>query len=84
MKNKTMHRSNYTYKIGSNYLFITDLNIGGKSVTNDIENVLDDISKELNISLDNFKILYMESDGVVDGILTSNGEFKDFKNYSCR
>jgi hypothetical protein len=72
-----MARSKYNYIIDGNFIFITDLN-GAMSVTNDIENVLSEISKDLNTSMDNFKIVYQDSYGDIDGIKTINGSFKGF------
>lgn len=72
-----MFRSKYSYQIDSGYLFITDLN-GDKSVTNDIEEVLAELTDTLKTSMDNYKILYSDSIGVVDGVKTENGLFKDF------
>ena len=73
-----MKRSNYKYTIDGNIIFIEDLNLGSISVTNDIENVISDISKEMNTSMDNFKVIYKDSDGVIDGIVTDKGMFDKF------
>ena len=73
-----MNRSKYEWRIDGGYIFITDLNQGGKSVTNDIENVLDDITKEMNTTMDNYIIFYQDTDYNVDGVKTKNGKFDSF------
>jgi len=71
-------RSNYTFSIIGNILFIEDLN-GAVSVTNDIENVLEFIQQnQLSPPIDSYDVIYRDSDGIIDGILTRDGEFKDF------
>ena len=72
------NRSDYKYQLDHNILFIEDLNFGNKSVTNDIENILEDISEELDTSMDNYRIMYKDSQGVIDGIYTKDGKFYDF------
>ena len=74
-----MFRSKYTYTIDGNYLFIVDIGDGEKSVTNDIEEVLIDLTIELKTSMDNFIILYKDTEGRVDRVETKNGEFISFK-----
>lgn len=74
-------KSNFTYKIEGNILFIEDLNLGGKSVTNDIENVIESIGNELrptDISINDLKVMYRDSDGTIDGIKTKSGSFEGF------
>lgn len=59
------NRSEYDYGIEGDVVWIRD--IGElKSVTNDMENVLADISKEHDISRK--KIMYLDSDKVWDGV----------------
>jgi hypothetical protein len=70
--------ADFKYQIDGRVLFIEDLNLGNKSVTNDIENVLDKISKELNTSVSNFDIIYKDSTGTIDGVVTKNNQFVDF------
>lgn len=68
---------NYIYIEDGDIILIEDTGIG-KSVTNDIENILTDIScrgKEMK----NYKVIYRDSDGIIDGIkLDEFGNFKDF------
>lgn len=68
-------RSDYDYRIDDNILAIEDLN-GFKSVTNDIENILNDIIKAEQLNIWNFKIMYKDSMGIWDGIkITSVNSF---------
>ena len=71
-------KSDYQYQIDGRVLFIMDLDCGRKSVTNDIENVLADITEKENTSMDNFDIIYRDSDGNIDGVYTKNGEYSSF------
>ena len=71
-----MKKSIYKYQIDVRVLFIEDM--GGVSVTNNIENILEEISRELLTSVSDFDIIYRDSSGVIDGIHTHNGEFKNF------
>jgi hypothetical protein len=68
--------SDYNYRIteaqGRNVILIEDLNLGGKSVTNDIENVVSTISKTEGIDTKDYMIVYRDSMGIWDGW---NGDF---------
>ncbi len=71
-------RSNYTYFIDGNILFIEDIGLR-KSVTNDIENVLEDLTKELNTSMFNFRVIYRDSYGRIDqALVNKDGKFRGF------
>ena len=67
-------RSEYEYGIDGNILYITDLN-GMKSVTNDIENVLADITPEV---YQGKLIMYKDSQGIWDGIRYENNHIEFF------
>lgn len=56
-----MKRADYIYKISDRLVEITDLNLGGISVTNDAENVLTEINSEENI--ENLAVIYKDSEG---------------------
>ena len=79
-------RAYFEYEIenhkGVNIIAIIDLNTG-MSVTNDAENVCEYISKEAGIDLNNYKILYKDSDGYLDGI-KYNGVGRDVSFYPIR
>lgn len=60
-------RADYTYSVESNIISIIDLDLGNKSVTNDIENVLDDIRTELG-TLAGYAVIYQDSMGRWDGV----------------
>lgn len=58
------HRIEY-YR-GRKFIVIIDLNIGGKSVTNDIENVVKYIGKTENIDVNKYLIIYQDTEGTWD------------------
>ena len=66
--------SHYEYRIDkavAPVLVIKDLNLGGKSVTNNIEAIIYKIAKETGSSLEaisGMKIIYRDSDGYYDGV----------------
>lgn len=66
-----MSKSNYNYHIkgigGHNVIAIEDLNQGGMSVTNNIENVVDEICHKENIFPRGYIIIYKDSEGFWDG-----------------
>jgi len=72
-----MSRSNYTYGIADGtdekILWIVDSNLGNMSVTNDMENVLDEIEKKTLFSLNDYKIIYRDSANSWDGVEYKNG-----------
>lgn len=74
-----MSSSDYTYKIesfaGRNVLVIEDLNLGNKSVTNDIENILATVSKAEKLTPEEHMIVYMDSEGTWDGFDAKKGSF---------
>lgn len=67
-----MTRSDYEYNVVENMLLITDRNLGGMSVTNDIENVLTAIRAE-GVDTDGLEIVYRDSEGLFCGVLESDG-----------
>lgn len=72
-----MTRANYTYGIADNtdekILWIVDSNLGNMSVTNDMENVLDEIEKRTQLPLKDYKIIYRDSMNNWDGVDYKNG-----------
>lgn len=65
-----MYRADYIWGIKDSVLWIRDLDQGGKSVTNDLENVLIEIAHKLidqNMILPPF-IIYRDSEGMWDGV----------------
>lgn len=77
---KTMRagKSDYTYIVERGFIAITDLNRGGRSVTNDAENVIQDLVAA-GIDVNHYTILYRDSTGRWDQMYTTqNGEFSGF------
>jgi hypothetical protein len=69
---KTPFRADYTYTVEGSVIAIIDLDQGSKSVTNDIENVLDDIRAKLG-DLSGYSVIYRDSMGRWDGIRLERG-----------
>lgn len=74
-----MTKANYIHELhakgGYNILTIEDLDIGGMSVTNDIENVVQDVEKMERINAERYVIVYRDSEGVWDGWDARNSRF---------
>jgi hypothetical protein len=66
-------RADYTFTIEGNVIAIVDLDLGSKSVTNDIENVIEDIRAELG-DLAGYAIIYRDSTGRWDGVRLINSQ----------
>lgn len=60
-------RADYTYTIEGSVIAIIDLDLGRKSVTNDMDNVLADIRTELG-DLAGYAVIYRDSMGRWDGV----------------
>lgn len=62
-------KADYEYIIDKTESIITiiDLDLGNMSVTNDIENVIYEISQNEHIFADDYKIHYIDSEGNLDG-----------------
>lgn len=72
-----MSKSDYIHKIYQvdKIIEIQDLNLGKMSVTNNIENVIDEIAKEEGINKSEFKVIYRDSVGNWDGFNTKTNQF---------
>jgi hypothetical protein len=66
-----MSKADYTHRTavlnGAKILVIKDLNLGNTSVTNDIENVVNDIAIMESINPADYLIIYKDSEGNYDG-----------------
>lgn len=84
MKKKS--RANFQYKIGlldgKKFILIVDKDAGAKSVTNDIENVVADISVHERINPIEYTILYKDSMGNWDGWDAKTESFFFFRDSS--
>lgn len=60
-------RADYTYTVEGSIIAIIDLDLGSKSVTNDMENVLADIQTALG-DLTGYAVIYQDSMGRWDGV----------------
>lgn len=59
------------------YVYIKDTGTDNRSVTNDAEYVLEELSNEY--TLNNRRVFYMDSTGEIDEIVHSMGHFERFK-----
>lgn len=66
-RHKGRIRADYTYTVEGSVIAIIDLEQGSKNVTNDIENVLDDIWAEIG-DLAGYAVIYRDSMGRWDGV----------------
>lgn len=69
---KSPFRADYTYTVEGSVVAIIDLDQGSKSLTNDMENVLDEIQAELG-SLAGYSVIYRDSMGRWDGVRLERG-----------
>jgi hypothetical protein len=69
---KSPFRANYTYTVAGSVIAIIDLDQGSKSVTNDMENVLDDIRAQIG-DLSGYSVIYRDSMGRWDGVRFQRG-----------
>lgn len=68
-------RSDYEYKIYKDYILIVDLDMGGMSVTNNIENIIEQICFENNLDPNDMYCLYKDSCGDIDGYNYRTNQF---------
>lgn len=72
-------RSTYTYQLHNNFVIIDDQD-RGKSVTNDIENVIHDIEHENpETDLSGYRWVYRDTQGIWDEVLVLEGMFMGWK-----
>jgi hypothetical protein len=72
-----MTRARYTWHDDGRCLLIFDESNGGKSVTNDAEQVIADFA-ERGIDVDQRRVIYRDSTGLWDGMATRDGRFVAF------
>jgi hypothetical protein len=70
-------RSRYTFERSERAIFIIDLGVG-LSVTNDAERVIHDLV-DRGIAVDRMVIVYRDTTGVWDQLLTKRGQFAGFR-----
>ena len=75
--NDKLH-ADYTYSIEGNVIAIIDLCLGGRSVSDDIETVLSEISRELKSDLSGYALVYRDGQGNWDGIRLIDNNTIDF------
>lgn len=76
-------KSSFSVRTEGPYIMITDED-RGMSVTNDIENVIESVDEQLGHPIDEFYIIYKDSQGTVDGVQTKNGKFARFYTIGAR
>ncbi len=68
--------ADYTFEVDDDLVTIHDQNLGNISVTNDIEDVLAQIHREIDLT--GKKVQYYDSCGQLDRVLQESGKFKGF------
>jgi hypothetical protein len=68
LKRQAETHADLTYSLSGNVISIIDLNLGNRSVTNNVENVLRKIEHFHQAPIFGFQIMYQDSEGVWDGI----------------
>lgn len=81
LKNKL--RSNYIYEVYGKVIAIIDPDDGGKSVTNDAENIIADFV-EKGFDLSQYRVIYRDTRGIWDEMLVKDSAFKDFRSINER
>ena len=79
-----MKRADYihsleTYQNGVDCIVIEDLNMGSISVTNDIENVINEISAIEKVKAEQYMIVYKDSTGQWDGYDSTTNKFESLR-----
>lgn len=76
-----MTKSDFSVAVFGELVVIVDLNLGNMSVTNDIDAVLQHISKRHNFN-NSSVVVYRDSDGHYDRVgIQPNGKFRDFNHF---
>lgn len=70
-----MARADYEYFINEGVVSIVDLDKGNKSLTNDIENVIEEVCLRAGIKPHEYKWVYRDSGGMWDGFDPATKQF---------
>ena len=68
---RTRFSADYTYTVDDNIIAIVDLDLGNRSVTNDMELVIVEIRAELG-DMAGYSLIYQDSTGRWDGVRLVN------------
>jgi len=82
----SISKSDYQWNFSDGILTIEDLNSGGMSVTNNMENILSEIKQKVGNKIHEAKIIYRDSEMVWDGVEAewTVGGCSDVSFYSIR
>jgi len=69
-------KADYEVQVIEDVVVVIDQDKGGMSVTNDIENVLQDLSYSMDLG--NRPVVYQDSTGTFDGVNHDTGKFTGF------
>ncbi len=78
---KRLSKADFTYVVfdvegvDKKFISIQDQDLGGRSVTNDIENCIKDICDENNLKQEDCLVVYCDSDGIWDAYDTKINDF---------
>ena len=76
-RNMNPYSADYDCEVVDDVVVIFDLDCGNRSVTNDMPNVLHDVSGSIG-RLDGRPIIYRDSTKTFDGVLHDGAEFRGF------
>ncbi|WP_445500643.1 DUF6011 domain-containing protein [Microvirga sp. G4-2] len=77
------NRPCYTCELVGDVICIVDLDRGGKSVTNDAENVIEDLVAD-GYDLSKLRVIYKDTLGIWDELVVRDGRFAGFKSINER
>ena len=76
-------RSVYSHTVHGNVIAIIDYD-GGRSVTNDVDNVFDDLTRQ-GFDLSKYRVIYRDTRGIWDQLLVDRtGNFAGFSSINER
>jgi hypothetical protein len=79
----TQPRSVYSHTVHGNVIAVIDHD-GGRSVTNDVENVIDDLTRQ-GFDLSRYRVIYRDTRGIWDQLLIDRtGHFAGFGSINER
>jgi phage protein D len=61
------------------FILLDNIDSAGKSITNDAENIIEDLIKASNVDINNKLVYYIDTEGRVDILKHNNIKFTGFK-----
>ena len=69
--------ANFTYEVIGKVIVVYDLDQGGKSVTNDAENVIQSIVQDIG-TIKGYRVIYRDTLKMFDEMIVSDNSFEKF------